>query len=137
MPSLAAERIESLKAGIVGGSSLAIAEVTVILFRIVLLAQIQTFGLESFIEIFIATVSGFLFGVTYRYITRNDRNTHLQEGAVLAFGLVRGLALVEGQLNTVGVGLGMFSILQSLIGFAIARWILDIAIAGKLIKPFI
>ena len=41
-----------------------------------------------------------MFGVVYRYIVRSDkRSGHLVGGAVSAFGLSRGLALVEGQLR--------------------------------------
>lgn len=47
----------------------------------------------------ITLLSGFLFGVTYRYIIRQDTNSHLKSGAVMAFGLVRGLAQVEMELN--------------------------------------
>ena len=83
------------------------------------------------------SISGFLFGVTYRYVIRDDRNSHLNDGAVLAFGLVRGLALVENSLilsELLSVGL---LVVQSIICFALARAILDLAIAYKLIKPFI
>lgn len=137
MPNLAAERIESLKAGIVGASCLAIAEITIILLKATFLAETQILELKLPIEIAIASFSGFLFGVTYRYIIRNDRNTHLKDGAVLAFGLVRGLALAEEKLMLVEIGLGALSIFQSLVSFALARLVLDMAIARKLIKPFI
>lgn len=137
MPSLVTERIESLKAGIVGASSLAIAETTVVLLEILPIAESQIFELESLFKIAIATFSGFLFGVTYRYIVRNDLNSHLQDGAVLAFGLVRGLALAEGQLTNIEVLSLVLIIVQSLVSFAFARWVLELAIARKLIKPFI
>ncbi len=131
------ERIESIKAGIVGASSLAIAETTIVLLEILIIAEGQIFEPKSLLKIAIATLSGFLFGVTYRYIVRNDRNSHLQDGAVLAFGLVRGLALAEGQLTTIEIRSLALAILPSLVSFALARWILDLAIARKLIKPFI
>ncbi|WP_036483351.1 hypothetical protein [Myxosarcina sp. GI1] len=137
MPNLVTERIESLKAGTVGASSLAIAETTIVLLEILLIAESQILEPESLLKITIATFSGFLFGVTYRYIVRNDRNSHLQDGAVLAFGLVRGLALAEGQLTNIEVWSLVLIIVQSLISFAFARWVIDLAIAHKLIKPFI
>lgn len=40
-------------------------------------------------------VSAALFGVTYRYVVRNNSNPHLGPGAVGAFGLVRGCAQLE------------------------------------------
>ncbi|MGV2827418.1 hypothetical protein [Myxosarcina sp. GI1(2024)] len=137
MPDLAAERIESLKAGIVGASCLPIAEISVILLRVTFSTKTQLLELNLLIKIAIASFSGFLFGVTYRYIIRNDRNTHLKDGAVLAFGLVRGLALAEEKLMLVEIWLGALSIFQSLVSFTLARLVLDLAIARKLIKPFI
>ena len=81
-------------------------------------------------------IAGFLFGVTYRYIIRGDRNSHLNDGAVLAFGLVRGLASIENKVITFDWSM-VILVIQSLICFAIARWLLDLAMAKKLIKPFL
>lgn len=132
-----AERIESVKAGIVGAGCLASVEMSVSLLKIIFLAEIQGFDLHWLLEIAIATVSGFLFGVTYRYVVRNDSNNHLNDGAVLAFGLVRGLALAEEKLMVAEIWWGVLLVFQSLLGFAIARMVLDLAISRKLIKPFI
>jgi hypothetical protein len=52
----------------------------------------------TFVKISGAIISGFLFGVTYRYVVRNDDNPHLKDGTVAAFALVRGL--VPLQLST-------------------------------------
>ncbi|MDJ0636429.1 MAG: hypothetical protein QNJ34_24845, partial [Xenococcaceae cyanobacterium MO_188.B29] len=82
----------------------------------------------------IAWISGFLFGVTYRYIIRGDRNSHLNDGAVLAFGLVRGLALLE---ETTVLSSGSILLIESVICFALARLSLDLALKYKLIKPFL
>ncbi|NJN88715.1 MAG: hypothetical protein HC881_23575, partial [Leptolyngbyaceae cyanobacterium SL_7_1] len=43
----------------------------------------------------IALATGFLFGVSYRYIVRQDENSHLKSGAILAFGIIRGLAQID------------------------------------------
>ncbi|MEL7082989.1 MAG: hypothetical protein AAF268_01615 [Cyanobacteria bacterium P01_A01_bin.3] len=40
-------------------------------------------------------LSAALFGITYRYVVRTNKNPHLGPGAVGAFGLVRGCAQVE------------------------------------------
>ena len=93
--------------------------------------------LNWFVSVAIACVSGFLFGVTYRYIIRTDNNSHLQQGSILAFGLVRGLAQID-------VGLKNHESLQSLIVlgfesiflFAIAGMAIDRAIRQHWIKPF-
>ena len=143
MPSLVTERIESVKAGIVGAGAFVVGEsafeLVKSLFNIIVLQNVIRFSIDWTwsIELGIGAVSGFLFGVTYRYVIRADRNSHLNDGAVLAFGLVRGLALIEKNLilsELLSLG-GL--VLQSIICFAIARFILDLAIARKLIKPFV
>ena len=127
------ERIESLKAGGIAGTAFGIT------YGLSVLAN-QTFGLnteETLIKLAIALLSGFLFGVTYRYIIRTDSNSHLKEGAILAFGLVRGGGLAEmtDPLLDNGVFLAIV-LLEGIIGFAIARFCLDIALARQWLKPF-
>ena len=143
MPSLVTERIESVKAGIVGAGAFTVAESIFWLAKSLFInfvsdnATTIAINWTWSIELAIGAVSGFLFGVTYRYVIRSDRNSHLNDGAVLAFGLVRGLALIENNLvlsELLSLG-GL--VLQSIICFAIARLVLDLAIARKLIKPFV
>ena len=143
MPSLVTERIESVKAGIVGAGAFTVAESIFWLAKSLFINFVSdnatTIAINWIwsIELAIGAVSGFLFGVTYRYVIRSDRNSHLNDGAVLAFGLVRGLALIENNLvlsELLSLG-GL--VLQSIICFAIARLVLDLAIARKLIKPFV
>ena len=143
MPSLVTERIESVKAGIIGAGAFAIAELLIVLSKTFFVSVMSEYSpttviinLEWFMPIAIGAVSGFLFGVTYRYIIREDRNSHLNDGAVLAFGLVRGLALVEGNLALSELLSLVILVMQSIICFAIARFILDLAISRKLIKLF-
>lgn len=140
----AAERIESLKAGITGAAAM----LPVLLLMIFLeprlatlianpidwtpVWQTPTVWLKSAIVLF----SGFLFGATYRYIIRQDTNPHLKSGAVMAFGLVRGLAQVEvngDQIAPLLLGVG---VLESLLLFASAASILDWAIGRGWIKAF-
>jgi len=144
VPNLVTERIESVKAGIVSAGAFAIAEVVVVLLKAIMtnaLPQQEVMPIildwELMLQLFFGAVSGFLFGVTYRYIIRDDRNSHLNEGAVFAFGLVRGLALIENNLIWSKIISLLFLIIQSIICFAIARMVLDLAIKRKLIKPFI
>ena len=144
MPSLVTERIESVKAGIVSAGAFALTEL------VILVALDSGFNLVSefnwaiatidgtwLVRLIIGAVSGFLFGVTYRYIIRSDRNSHLSDGAVLAFSLVRGLALIENNLVLSELLSLLFLIIQSIVCFAIARLVLDLAMARKFIKPFI
>ncbi|MBO9998458.1 MAG: hypothetical protein J7641_05530 [Cyanobacteria bacterium SID2] len=86
----------------------------------------------------LATVffSGFLFGMTYRYAVRDDNNPHLKSGVVLAFGLVRGLAEIEGSSNGLSIELAnLLPLFESLGLFAIAGILLDSAIRHQWVKP--
>lgn len=140
----AAERFESLKAGIIG----AIATVSGygLLHGPVYAIGYQWAGLQHLWEDWLTTdwiagaivcLTGFLFGVTYRYIVRQDANAQLKMGAVMAFGLVRGLAQVEmgiGQSESLWL-LGL-RVLESLLFFAIAVFGLEFAMRQGWIKSF-
>ena len=141
LPSLVTERIESVKAGVLAAAVFGLMDALVILFNYSLrnmaidwqiwqISSISDFALC----LAIAFMTGFLFGVTYRYIIRGDRNSHLQEGAILAFGLVRGFALIEGTTIT---PLWLLLIVESISCFASASLSLNLAMKFKLIKPFI
>ena len=146
LPSLVAERIESVKAGLLAAMAFTIADLIAILLNNLLFVtwRIQfrllqvTSGLDSLVALATALVSGFLFGVTYRYIIRNERNSHLKDGAVMAFGLVRGLALLEATVSKSDQFWSLaILITEAIIGFAIARYGLDFALRRKFIKPFL
>ena len=131
------ERIESVKAGLLGAIAFILAEVISFWFQSWILNLNQlVWDIGLLLQVAIGAIAGFLFGVTYRYIIRDDRNSHLNDGAVLAFGLVRGLALIENRITTFDWSMVVL-IIQSLICFAIARWLLDVAMAKKIIKPFL
>jgi hypothetical protein len=102
------------------------------------LASLQiTIAVNLLVRVAAAWLSGFLFGVTYRYVIREDKNPHLKSGAVLAFGLVRGLAPVEVKPNLTEAfwSLGVLGV-ESILCFAIARLTLDWAIHRHWVKPF-
>ncbi len=163
------ERIESLKAGLLGaiatGTAFGVLEGTMAHLFPGGVGIGVTAGLPLVLRLGIAIASGFLFGVTYRYIIRQDDSTHLKSGAVLAFGLVRGLAQVEDQgaislsgLNGSGLngselnglelaglaGLmdwrqgGAIALLlgESWVLFAIARLVLDFSLRQGWLQPF-
>jgi hypothetical protein len=147
MPQLDSDRIESLKAGILGALAAAAMFSILLLINNSILAvrfeflqelHIDHLALPELISGAIAAMSGFLFGVTYRYIVRGDRNPHLKSGAVAAFGLVRGLAEVDAGLHLQSHNLWWFSLvtLESVLLFAIARVALDTAISRAWIKAF-
>ncbi len=140
---LMTERIESIKAGAIGGLSVAVAwGVTSLGNQLMLSSGVESWAIfpewqRLWLSAASAGVAGFLFGVTYRYIIRDDVNPHLKSGAVFAFGLVRGLAQVEVGLsnpNTVFPVAVMAS--ESILMFAVARVLLDAAIARHWVKPF-
>ena len=143
---LMAERLESLKAGVIGSISLGLAFLVTTLINIFWLekyfpilnnAQIAAINIEMLLSGIIAGFSGFLFGVTYRYIIRIDTNPHLKTGGIWAFGLVRGLTQIETGwvLNN---SIFPFLILagESILWFALAAIALDIAMFKKWLKPF-
>lgn len=140
------ERIESLKAGIVGsGAAGATFAITILVHQLLSLQNeylsttliISFTHLQTAISGAIALVSGFLFGITYRYIVRTDQNSHLKSGAVLAFGLIRGFAAIEN-LSVVQGEWGWLAarVTESILLFAIAQIALDWAMRQKWIKPF-
>lgn len=145
MSNIQAERIQSIKVGMLGGLSFFITYIIGLSFHHFLLAKQWLIflslninsGLTLAIQLAIAFFTGFLFGVTYRYIIRTDENPHLKDGAVLAFGLVRGLVFVEISDNIIeNIYPLLILVTESIINFLIARLILDLALAKKIIKPF-
>lgn len=148
-----AERMESLKAGLIGavGSTLA-ALIWALGVQGLQTAQgvprealqaglgaIAALGwtIPGLAHGAIALLSGFLFGVTYRYVVRQDANPHLKSGAVMAFGLVRGLAEIDQIWPTLQPQWSaMLPVLESVLIFAIARILLDIALASGWVRPF-
>ncbi len=144
-PQLMAERIESLKAGIIGGLSMCFAfAIASLLNTLVLAKYFQTLAcLQSdlnwhlWVSGAVASFTGFLFGVTYRYIIRSDQNPQLKAGGVLAFGLVRGLTQIELGWNSHST-IWPFLVLafESVLWFGIAAIALNIAIQLRWVKPF-
>lgn len=141
------DRLESFKAGILGAFTAAVVFSILLLINSSILAarfevlrelRIDNPALPELIGGTIAAISGFLFGVTYRYIVRSDRNPHLNSGAVAAFGLVRGLAQVDAGLHLQSHNLWWFVAIamESILLFAIARVALDIAIGRDWVKAF-
>lgn len=129
----ASERLESLKAGILAGFSVGLSHF--ILNGVNL--WLGDISVNVLFSTPLAGVSGFLFGVTYRYIIRGDDNPQLKLGGIFAFGLVRALAEIEVLLNA-PTPLEQIILLggESLLLFAIAGFILDIALQKGWVKPF-
>lgn len=144
-PQLMAERLESLKAGIIGGLSVCLTfAITSLLNIFVLVKYFQTLAsLQSdvnwqwLVSGGVATFTGLLFGVTYRYIIRSDKNPQLKAGGVLAFALVRGLTQIELGWNSHSAILPFLVLaFESVLWFAFAAIALDMAIQLRWVKPF-
>lgn len=138
-----AERLESVKAGIMGSISLGSAFLITSLFNGFVLTEYlpilvtKEFNLEVLASGAIAGFSGFLFGVTYRYIIRTDTNPHLKTGGIWAFGLVRGLTQIEVGWNYTDTILPFLIFAgESILWFTFAAIILDTAILLGWLKPF-
>ncbi|MGD1873966.1 MAG: hypothetical protein ACFB02_13040 [Mastigocoleus sp.] len=144
--NLMKERLESLKGAAIAGLCLAIAFVVTSLLNASVLSsyfpifpshQAEFLSIHWFFNGAVVTFCGLLFGVTYRYIIRTDKNPQLQAGGIMAFGLVRSLTEVETSLNYSTDFLPLLVMgVESIIGFAIAGLILTKAIDIGLIAAF-
>jgi hypothetical protein len=131
------ERIESVKAGSLSGIAAGMSCCLMMTIDRLLLDGYARSIVSLGLDVSIATIGGFLFGVTYRYIIRTDRNNHLNSGAVLAFGLVRGLAQVDvNEFELVQIWIDMLIVGKSILLFSIAGYTLDYALAASWILPF-
>ena len=139
-----AERLESIKAGLVGALAacggfgfLVLVNHWLFILHVAQFAPVSIAAFSILTSGAIAALSGFLFGITYRYIIRQDNNPHLNAGAVLAFGLVRGLTQAEGKLDEAIALLSLIILgAESVLLFAGARLALDWALTQGWIKPF-
>lgn len=131
----AQERIESVKAGLI--AAIAGGLTTLFFWGIKIAFTDVSPTPESILAIAITIFCAFLFGITYRYIIRQDANPHLRSGALGAFALVRGLSQIEA---TWGDALPLISyavMLGESFGlFAIAQLTLDWTIDRGFVKPF-
>jgi len=144
-PFTAAERLESLKAAVLGGSTAAIVAITWAVIRPVFLGTGWRTGLPitgllgtvTLIGWGIAALSGALFALTYRYAVRQDPNPQLKSGVVLAFTVVRGLALVDGG-SAFAQHYWPFAAasLESLVLFGMTALGLELAVSRAWVTPF-
>ncbi|MGB6017033.1 MAG: hypothetical protein WBG32_20030 [Nodosilinea sp.] len=131
------DRIESLKAAVLAGTAAGVMAAMILLAH-----RIPPMGVQSalssiasglsgstfWVSAAIAGLSGGLFGITYRYAVRQDENSQLKAGVVLAFSLVRGLALVNVAAAVSLRGWPFAAaIAESLLIFAAAAAVLEIA----------
>lgn len=137
-PLTLAERMESLKAGLLGAIATSLVWLGWLALEAgLVLEPLPTPWLEAGFSGFVVVLSGFLFGITYRYVIRTTPNPHLKSGAVLAFGLVRGLAQVDAAWPSQTAWLSLVAMLgESMVMFAVARTWLDRAIVLGWVKAY-
>ncbi|MEG3436354.1 hypothetical protein V0288_04410 [Pannus brasiliensis CCIBt3594] len=125
------ERIESIKVGGIAALAFAIPSLFFLWVHVAFLGEALA-GLTALVRLVCALISGFLFGVTYRYIVRDDGNPHLRDGAVAAFSLVRGLVPLQlsEDIFAAGTRSGLF-LGESFVCFAICRVALDRMLSRK------
>lgn len=131
------ERIESVKAGSLSGITTGIGYVSIAMLETLSLPKYLPSLISLGLAAAISIVTGFLFGITYRYIIRTDRNDHLNSGAVLAFGLVRGLAQIDvSKFELSQIWLDGSIVGESILLFSIARYTIDRALVAGWVLPF-
>ena len=136
------ERIASIKAGLLSAIAVGVVASCLAIFNYwmhlqawggSLLSAQSTF--EHLLTLAFAVISGFLFGVTYRYIVRDDPNPHLRTGAIAAFGLIRGLAQIDAGVLLNGHPAAMALLAgESMVMMAIAASCLDFALKHQWIQ---
>lgn len=138
-----ADRIASVKAGLLSTSGVGIVAFSCEILNNWIPSQVwgRSWMIHASLEqqigtVLFAIISGFLFGVTYRYIRRDDPNPHLRTGAIAAFGLMRGLAQIDTGFLLHG-NLGQMALLagESMMMMAIAALGLDWAMERNWIQP--
>jgi len=128
------ERLESIKGGAVSG---AVTLAASLLWNGGLVAAgLATAATALLLNVAVTTFCGFLFGVTYRYILRQDVRPHLKSGAVGAFALVRGLSQIEGHWRGAFDLLEGLPLLESFVVFTMAQLALDRAFQSGYLRPF-
>ena len=146
------DRIESFKAGFLGAIASVFAFFAIAILHHFLQNSLTVQLISSFelgnpfillIKLSMIGFSGFLFAVTYRYIVRRDRNSHLKSGAILAFACIRSFGTIERDLSALTLlplTQMAFAIaillLENLAWLAIVQSILETAIQNKWIAAF-
>jgi hypothetical protein len=121
------ERLESIKAGILGAIAFTVSYFILEGIRVNLAFNME-YNPNLWIKLPISLLTGALFAITYRYIIQGTDNSHLQEGAVFAFGLVRGLVPLEFTSDILNHWGELSLILgENLLYFWLTRLVIDLA----------
>ena len=136
--SVAEARLESIKSGAISAGIVSLVAVAAMIGATLsdLPLPLPDSLLGWLVNVAVAMASGFFFGVTYRYIVRQDDNLHLGGGAVGAFALVRSLAQLEAAWDDTYALLSWLLITgESFLWFVTARYTLDWCLRKRWLKP--
>jgi len=136
--AIAEARLESIKSGLLSagvvGCVSGVAMLSALMLNLPLPLPNSVLG--WLVNLAVAMTSGFFFGVTYRYIVRQDDNLHLGGGAVGAFAFVRSLAQIESSWDDTFALLTWVLITgESFLWFVSARYLLDWSMNKRWVKP--
>ncbi|KAI7736974.1 hypothetical protein M8C21_027250 [Ambrosia artemisiifolia] len=123
------EKLESVKAA---GISSVVGTLASLPFALIHVTNSYDTTVSS--AIFMVTCA--LYGATYRYIIRRDLDDfHLKTGTCAAFGIVKGVATLDGQSYLDAVS-GAVCVSENVIIFLIAAAGLDICYKMKILSPY-
>ncbi|NJO19547.1 MAG: hypothetical protein HC838_05070 [Spirulinaceae cyanobacterium RM2_2_10] len=126
------DRRESLKAAALAGTTFAIV---IGLSWLVPLpefgAGIPLPGTALPLQLATTALTGGVFGITYRYVRREDRNPHLDSGAVAAFAIARASPSITA---TDDLSPWAIAILSSGLGFWLASVVLNLALRRQWVQ---
>ncbi len=123
------DRRESLKAATLAGAVVASLELLGLLVAPALALESALDLQTVLLRLAIAGLTGGVFGIAYRYIRREDRNPHLDSGAVAAFTIARAsgsVALLGEATAEPWARLGLAALAGGL-GFWLASLVLNLA----------
>jgi hypothetical protein len=136
MDNLQQQKLESIKAGILSSVSFTLLYLIYLIINNSILEIQIDLDFSLLFKLVIAAITGLLFGITYRYIIRNDQNHHLKDGAVLAFALIRILALIEAHQVWDDFTWIISITIESFLCFSGVRFMLDQGLSQGWLKPF-
>ncbi|KAJ0736682.1 hypothetical protein HanOQP8_Chr06g0207701 [Helianthus annuus] len=123
------EKLESVKAASISAIVGTLASLPFALSHVT-----NMYDLTVSSAIFIITCA--LYGATYRYIIRRDLDdAHLKNGTSAAFGIVKGVATLDGQ-SSLDAFSGAICVSENVIIFFIAAAGLDICYKMGILNPF-
>ncbi|XP_076919882.1 uncharacterized protein LOC143580835 [Bidens hawaiensis] len=123
------EKLESVKAACISAIVGTLASLPISLTHVT-----DTYDLTVSTAIIIITCA--LYGATYRYIIRRDMDDfHLKTGASAAFGIVKGVATLDGQSSMDALS-GAVCVYENVIIFLLAAVGLDICYKMGILSPF-